>query len=151
MSQTLTRNYIHLVFSTKGRAETLPKSHLAEIYSYMAEVFKACHCPAICIGGTSNHVHALFCLDKTKPLSEVVGTVKSSTTRWINKACGNTLTMFSWQDGYGAFSIGQRNVQATIDYINSQNEHHHRCTFQEEFRKICLLYDVGLDERYAWD
>ena len=151
MSQTLAKNYIHLVFSTKGRTETLPKQHLKEVHSYMAGILNTNKCPAICVGGTFNHVHLLFCLDRTKALSDVVRTLKSSSAQWINEKIGLPFTRFCWQDGYGAFSISQSHVQAVTQYISSQEEHHKTISFQDEFRRICALYNAGLDERYAWD
>ena len=82
MPQSLSKIYVHLVFSTKGRTETIPKTHLAEVHAYVAEIFNNHGCPAIQVGGTANHIHILFLLGKQANLSEIVRTVKSSTTRW---------------------------------------------------------------------
>ena len=151
MSQTLAKNYIHLVFSTKGRAETIPKQHLAEVHSYMARILNANKCPAISVGGTPNHIHLLFCLDRSKALSDVVRTLKSCSSQWNNERNGSSFNLFYWQDGYGAFSISQSYVPVVTHYIDSQEEHHKKVSFQDEFRRICALYHAGLDERYAWD
>ena len=126
------------MFSTKGRTDTIPKQHLAEVHAYVAEIFNNHHCPAIQVGGTSNHIHILFLLGKTTDLAEIVRTVKSSTSRWINES-------------YGAFSVSNSHVDAVVNYIKGQEDHHRKVSFQDEFRKICQLYDAGLDERYAWD
>ena len=150
MSQSLSKLYIHLVFSSKNRADAIPQQHLAEVHAYIAGILKDHKCPAICVGGTSNHVHILFVLDRNKPLTEIVRTVKSSTTRWINGK-SPIFTHFCWQDGYGAFSVSQSHVPAVTDYIKGQEEHHKTVSFQDEFRRLCKLYNVGLDERYAWD
>ena len=104
MAQSLAKIYIHLVFSTKGRTDTIPKAHLAEVHAYMAEIFNNHGCPAIQVGGTANHVHVLFLLGKQVNLSEIVRTVKSSTSRWVNEKNGNPLRHFGWQDGYGALT-----------------------------------------------
>ncbi len=151
MSQSLSKNYIHLVFSTKGRTNTLPQQHLSEIHAYIAEILNNNHCPSICVGGITNHIHILFCLDKTQALSDIVRIVKSCTTQWINNKMGSLLHHFCWQDGYGAFSISQGHIPAVTNYINHQVEHHKKVSFQEEFRKICRIYNVALDERYVWD
>ena len=58
---------------------------------------------------------------------------------------------FHWQQGYGAFSISPSHVDALRKYIASQEEHHHRTTFQDEFRRLCKKYGVTIDERYVWD
>ena len=151
MPQSLSKIYVHLVFSTKGRTETIPKTHLAEVHAYVAEIFNNHGCPAIQVGGTANHIHILFLLGKQANLSEIVRTVKSSTTRWINEKNGNPFNRFFWQEGYGAFSVSNSHVDAVIAYIKGQEEHHRKVSFQDEFRKICQLYKVELDERYAWD
>ena len=93
MPQSLSKIYIHLVFSTKGRTDTIPKQHLAEVHAYVAEIFNNHHCPAIQVGGTSNHIHILFLLGKTTDLAEIVRTVKSSSSRWINEKNGNILCL----------------------------------------------------------
>ena len=80
MSQSLSKIYVHLVFSTKGRTDTIPKQHLLEVHAYVAEIFNNHGCPAIQVGGTANHIHILFLLGKTTDLSEIVRTVKSSTS-----------------------------------------------------------------------
>ena len=151
MPQSLSKIYVHLVFSTKGRTETIPKTHLAEVHAYVAEIFNNHGCPAIQVGGTANHIHILFLLGKQANLSEIVRTVKSSTTRWINEKNNNPFHKFFGQEGYGAFSVSNSHVDAVINYIKGQEEHHKKVTFQDEFRKICQLYKAELDERYAWD
>ena len=151
MPQSLSKIYVHLVFSTKGRTETIPKTHLAEVHAYVAEIFNNHGCPAIQVGGTANHIHILFLLGKTTDLAEIVRTMKSSTSRWINEKNRNPFHHFFWQDGYGAFSVSNSHVDAVVNYIKGQEEHHRKVSFQDEFRKICQLYKVELDERYAWD
>ncbi|MBR5678214.1 MAG: IS200/IS605 family transposase [Paludibacteraceae bacterium] len=151
MPQSLSKLYVHLVFSTKRRADTIPKSHLAEVHAYIAEIFNNHGCPAVQVGGTTNHVHILFLLGKQTNLADIVRKVKSSSSRWINEVYGNPFHHFDWQDGYGAFSVGYRHVDAVMAYIKGQEEHHRKATFQDEFRRVCELYNVPLDERYAWD
>ena len=151
MSQSLSKIYIHLVFSTKGRTDTIPKAHLSEVHAYMAEIFNNHGCPAIQVGGTANHIHILFLLGKQVNLSEMVRTAKSSTSRWINEKNGNPFHHFCWHDGYGAFSVSNSHVDAVVKYIQGQEEHHKKVSFQDAFRRLCELYKAELDERYAWE
>ena len=150
MSQSLSKIYTHLVFSTKGRTDTLPKQHLTEIHAYVAEILNQHHSPAICVGGTSNHIHILVILNKTMSVSDTVRVEKANSSKWINKKNGKNY-LFCWQDGYGAFSISQNHVDAVKHYIETQEEHHAKIDFKDEFRRLCGIYGVGLDERYAWD
>ena len=99
MAQSLSKIYIHLVFSTKNRTDTIPKKRITEVFAYIASILKEHKCPAICVGGTTNHIHILFVLDRNNALTEIVRTVKSCTTRWINESSPVT-EHFCWQDGY---------------------------------------------------
>ncbi len=150
MSQSLSKIYVHLVFSTKGRTETLPKQHLPEIHAYIAEILNQNQCPALIVGGTSNHIHILFCLSKTKTLSDIVRAIKSNSSKMINER-NSFLSPFSWQDGYGAFSISNSHIDAVVNYIKNQEQHHTQVSFQDEFRRLCNIYNVDLYEKYAWD
>ena len=150
MPQSLSKLYVHLVFSTKGRAETLPKQHLSEVHSYISEILQSNHCPAVIVGGTANHVHILYVQAKTVSLSEVVRLVKTNSSKWIRQKNG-PLVPFDWQDGYGAFSISQSHVEKVRQYIATQAEHHAKVDFMDEFRRLCSIYDAPIDERFVWD
>lgn len=150
MPQSLAKLYTHLVFSTKGRTETLPKNHLEEIHKYVAEILNNIHCPAIQVGGISNHIHILYIQSKTMTLSDTVRLIKTNSSKWINERNGR-FNHFSWQDGYGAFSVSQSHVEAVQNYIKGQEEHHKCVDFKDEFRRLCNIYGVNLDERYVWD
>jgi putative transposase len=56
-----------------------------------------------------------------------------------------------WQSGYGAFSVSPSQLTAAIEYFETQEEHHRRRTFQEEYREFLGKYGVDHDERYVWD
>lgn len=150
MAQSLSKLYVHLVFSTKGRTDTLPKQHLEDVHKYVAAIMNDIKCPAICVGGTSNHIHILYIQNKTMAPADVVRTVKANSSKWINEHNG-LMNHFCWQDGYGMFSISNGHVDAVINYINIQEEHHKDVSFQDELRKIFKQCGVEYDERYVWD
>ncbi len=102
------------------------------------------------IGGTTDHVHALFLLSKNHTLSRIVEQVKKGSSKWI-KTQGSEFANFHWQNGYGSFSVSQSHVAQARRYIESQEEHHRSVTFQEEFRLFLKRYHVEYDERYVWD
>ena len=147
MSQSLTKQYIHLVFSTKKRIDMISKQHLAEVHSYVAGILNKINCYAVCVGGTSNHIHVLYVQSKTMTLSDTVRIVKTNSSKWINE----TLYPFEWQNGYGAFSVSRGHVELVVKYIKNQEAHHRQTTFQDEFRRICEKNDAQYDERYVWD
>jgi putative transposase len=104
----------------------------------------------LAINAWHNHVHILFALSKNHSLSRVVMEVKRATSKWI-KTQGKDFTKFHWQNGYGAFSIGQSGVEEVKTYIANQAEHHRVRSFEEEFRSFLKRYQIEFDERYVWD
>jgi len=150
MPQSLSRILVHLTFSTKHRAPALTPEIRAELYPYLAAVLRDDECPSLQVGGVEDHVHVLFGLSRTRTIAQVVEAVKTSSSKWI-KTKGREFSEFHWQAGYGAFSIGQSNVGAVIRYIQNQEKHHRKVTFQEEFRELLRRYQIDFDERYVWD
>lgn len=76
--------------------------------------------------------------------------VKRSSSKWI-KTKGAAYKKFAWQNGYGAFSFGESQLQDVVRYINDQKEHHQKKTYKEEFREFLEKYKIDYDERYVWD
>lgn len=81
-------------------------------------------------------------------MAKVVETLKSHSSRWL-KSQG--IASFSWQRGYGCFSVSQSQAVTLVQYIENQAEHHRRVSFQEEFREFLRRYEIAFDERYVWD
>ncbi|MBI1746484.1 MAG: transposase [Acidobacteria bacterium] len=150
MPQSLSSILVHLVFSTKRREPLITAEIEPELHKYMATAFHSLKSPALLIGGTEDHIHTLLSLSRSWAMADVVGEVKTSSSKWI-KTKGLGFRRFEWQTGYGAFSIGQSGVAALKRYITGQKDHHERHSFQDELRVLCRKYGVGLDERYVWD
>jgi REP-associated tyrosine transposase len=149
MSQSLANLLTHLIFSTKNREPRLVDKDLRQrTHAYLATVLKDMQCPALIVGGVADHVHILCQLAKTQSVSDIMEHLKVSSSKWLKTEGSRT---FSWQRGYGAFSVSQSHVDAVISYIQKQEEHHRTITFEEEFRVILKRYRVAFDERYVWD
>ena len=150
MSQSLVNNLIHLVYSTKHREPWIPKEFKDALYAYQAGIFKQWGSPAIIIGGVEDHVHALFSHSKNHALKKIVEEVKKGSSKWM-KTDGPKNRDFYWQSGYAAFSVSQSNVSEVKRYIENQEEHHRKMTFQEELRALFDRHEIEFDERYVWD
>ncbi|MBI5707229.1 MAG: IS200/IS605 family transposase [Armatimonadetes bacterium] len=148
MPQSLSNILVHLVFSTKARDPALAPAIREELYPYLATVLKNLNCPVLQVGGVEDHVHILFRLSRTLTIAEVVEKVKSSSSRWL-KSKG--LPSFAWQAGYGAMSLNEDGVAACVRYIQGQEEHHRKVSFQEEFRELLRIAGIEFDDRYVWD
>ena len=150
MPQSLSMNLVHLIYSTKHREASLTPAIRSKLYAYQAGILQEFSSPAIVIGGALDHVHALFVLSKNHALCKVVEEVKKGSSKWI-KTQGEAFTTFYWQNGYGAFSVSESQVEYVRRYIEQQEEHHRTMTFQEEFRKFLSRHRLDFDERYVWD
>jgi REP element-mobilizing transposase RayT len=148
MPQSLTKQYSHIVFSTKNRQKFITNKIKDELYSYIAGILKSLKSPAIVIGGMDDHVHILCILSKNHSTSKIVEEIKKNSSKWI-KTKG--ISNFFWQRGYAAFSISQSHVEIIQKYINTQVEHHKNQTFKDEFRLLLQKYNIDFDERYVWD
>jgi putative transposase len=149
MSQSLAKNTIHFVFSAKDRHPWLTEAIRPRLYAYLAGIFQKWESPAIVIGGHDDHIHALFLLNKNHPLKKIVEEVKKGSSNWI-KTLDSGLADFSWQNGYGAFSVSESNVPDVKKYIDGQMEHHRRMTFQDEMRQLLARHGLTVDEGHLW-
>lgn len=151
MSQSLAKIPIHLVFSIKHRSPWIPPDARDRLFRYQSGIFQAWDSPALAIGGVEDHVHALFLLSRSRPLSKVVEEVKKGISRWMKTADGAGNREFCWQSGYAAFSVSESNAPSVREYIASQERRHRKTTFQDELRALLLRHQVAYDERYVWD
>ncbi len=150
MAQSLVKNYLHIIFSTKLRTEFIDENIENKLFSYIATICKDYDSPAIQFGGTDDHIHILLNLSRKYALMKVIQEIKAHSSKWI-KTKGKKYEHFYWQDGYGGFSVSQKHLNATINYIKNQREHHKTQNFKAEFLNILDKYETKYDEKYIWD
>ena len=149
MGQSLVKNYIHLVFSTKYRQPWIQPPVESELHAYIGGVCKNLECPAIIVGGYTDHIHILCLLSKKITLVKLMEEIKSHSSKWI-KSKDKAYETFCWQEGYGAFSVNPRSVERVKAYIANQHEHHQKKTFQFEYRSILKRNEMDYNENYVW-
>ena len=140
---------IHLVFSTKDREPFIKSGIPDRLHGYIVGILGQMKCPSIQTGGVADHIHILFVLGRPTTQAEVVEEVKKSSSKWMKTEGG--VPNFSWQNGYGAFSVSESHREKVVCYIKNQEEHHRTITFQDEYRKLLEKYKVPFDEKYVWD
>lgn len=150
MGQSLVKNYVHIVFSTKNRYPLIHQPVESELHAYIGGICNQLDCHTITVGGYTDHVHILCSLSKKIALMKLVEKIKTNSSRWI-KTNDPTYKNFSWQNGYGAFSLSPSQVDKVANYIKNQHEHHRKKTFQEEYRTLLIANDMEYDEKYVWD
>jgi len=151
MPQSLAKILIHIVFSTKHRTPWLKDVHVRhELHRYMMGTLQGIECWPLTINGVDDHVHILCQLSRKTAVMDLVEQVKTASSKWI-KTKGDVYRDFHWQAGYGVFSISESKRGDVVHYIDTQEEHNRRMSFQEEFRAMCARHGIEIDERYVWD
>jgi len=150
MGQSLAAIYVHLVFSTKSRKPFIQDPDIRdELHNYLGGLCNTHGATVVRVGGTEDHVHILYRQSRTEDLSNTIRRVKAVSSSWFKDRSGSE--EFAWQAGYGAFSVGIREIDAVVKYINSQEEHHRKVSFQDEFRRLLDEFKIAYDEKYVWD
>jgi len=149
MGSTLTNLLYHFVFSTKGREPMITPQIRIELYRYMGGIIRREGGKLLEIGGMPDHVHMVIKLRPVTSLSEVMKKVKGKSSKWINEQ-GKLIGRFSWQDGYGAFSVSESQVSTIIRYVKEQGKRHRSLSFKEEFIRILECNHVEFDAQFLW-
>src|SRR3954470_5655106 len=150
MAGTYTNLLYHLVFSTKGRFPLITRELQPELYAYVGGIVRGEGGVLVEIGGMPDHVHLLVKFKPTVAVAEMLRLVKGSSSKWVNEE-KYKVRKFGWQDGYGAFSVSESQVDAVREYIRTQEAHHRGLSYQDEFRALLDRHGVDYDERYLWD
>ena len=103
----------------------------------------------VAINSVEDHIHILFSQHRTKSQSEILKELKQSSSKWLKTK--PELPHFTWQGGYGAFSVSSSQKKNVINYIAKQQEHHQTVSFKDEFRQFLIKNGVPFDEDYVWD
>ncbi len=150
MSQSLSKVYVHITFSTKNHQPFIDDAIEISLFEYIGGICKGLDCNPVKIGGHYDHVHILCLLSRKIAQMKLLEEIKKQSSKWI-KTKGKTYSNFYWQDGYGIFSVNPSEIDVVIAYIDNQQEHHKKVTFKDEFRAFLKKYKVDYDERYVWD
>jgi REP element-mobilizing transposase RayT len=146
LSHSYAQNHIHLVFSTKSRQRFINKSIQKRLWAYIAGICKNHQMLAFAVGGTEDHVHVLYRLPPIMTLVESVAVIKANSSKWIRPQ----LPKFAWQKGYGAFSVSSSKVSEGIRYINDQEAHHRKISFEQEFVTMLRKHGIEYDPEFVF-
>jgi putative transposase len=150
MPQSLSHVILHVIFSTKERRPMIRPEIEQNLHAYIAAVSRDMGCHPYRVGGIDDHVHIVTTLSRTVTIAQLVEKLKTSSSAWMKRP-SDDLKDFYWQIGYGSFSVSPKDLDAVVHYVATQREHHHKESFQDEFRRFCESYGVEMDERYGWD
>ena len=147
MSQSYTNLLYHLIFSTKERRPLIIPDYEPRLYDYIGGIIRGTGGISLGIGGTADHVHVLAKLRPERALSDVIRDLKANARGWMHDVFPEAMD-FSWQRGYGAFTVSQSNVDEVHSYIARQKQHHKNVSFRDEFILFLTVNGIEYDSRY---
>src|SRR5690606_5197184 len=150
MANTYTQIYLQIVFSVKGRENLIQKKWKEELYKYICGIVNGKEQKVYAIGGVGDHIHILVSIKPNIALSDLIRDIKANSSKWINEK-GFVLGKFQWQEGFGAFSYAQSQLDAVIAYINNQEQHHLVKTFKDEYLELLQKFNVEYNEKYLFE
>jgi REP element-mobilizing transposase RayT len=148
MPQTLSFNLVHIVFSTKNRLPLIKTETMSDLHAYLAGTARKLGCDCFRVGGVADHVHLALKLPTTRTAAKIVSEIKTGSSVWMKQ---QEIAGFAWQRGYGLFSVSPADLGALVQYIDGQEAHHRKRSFQDEMRAFFEKYHIAFDERYVWD
>ena len=146
MGRSYINIYIHIIFHVKSGKCEMKEDDLPQIFRYIGGAIRSLSGCAHMVGGRPDHIHILTTLPISVGVSDFVRSIKANTSKWI-KGLQPEYQDFSWQEGYGAFSVSESNKEAVVQYIANQKEHHQHRTARDEF--IHFLKKNGLSVDYV--
>ena len=149
MPHTYCSSFFHCVFSTKQRQKIIRDEIQPELWAYIGGIARAHEMKALAVGGTDDHAHILLSLPSTIAVAKAMQQIKAASSKWMHEQHGQRV--FAGQEGYGAFSIGVAQVDATVAYIGRQRQHHRKQDYKAEFLAFLKKHCLDYDPRYIWD
>ena len=138
------------MFSVKGRENLIQKKWKEELYKYICGIVNGKEQKVYAIGGVGDHIHILVSIKPNIALSDLIRDIKANSSKWINEK-GFVLGKFQWQEGFGAFSYAQSQLDAVIAYINNQEQHHLVKTFKDEYLELLQKFNVEYNDKYLFE
>ena len=102
------------------------------------------------VGGMPDHVHLVARFRADLAVADMMRVIKANSSKWVNERASRAVD-FAWQTGYGAFTVSGSQLPVVRRYVQRQEEHHRKRTFQEEFVAFLKKHGIEYDQRYLWD
>jgi putative transposase len=145
-----TQLYTHIVFAVKYRERLLKKEIRPEVFSYISGIISNRKHKSIIINGVTDHIHLLIGLNPNDKISDLVATIKRSSSTLINQQ--NWFRgKFQWQEGYGGFSYSRSQLEKVYRYIENQEPHHKKHSFRQEYIKLLENFKIEYNEKYLFE
>jgi putative transposase len=150
MANTYTQLYAHIVFAVGGRTSVISTRWKDNLFKFITGIITNKNQKLMMINGMPDHLHLLIGFNPDCCLSDLIRDIKSNSSRWINE---NHLVAgkFGWQTGFGAFSVSQSQIDKVVKYILTQEEHHKKRSFTEEYIEFLNEYHIDFKPEYIFN
>ncbi len=150
MANTYTQCYFHLVFAVKNRNALIKKEWKNELEMYITGIVQHHKHKMLAIGSMPDHMHLFIGYNVNYLIPDLVEEVKTSSNSWI-KSNNLSRFKFEWQKGYGAFTHARSQLDTVARYVLTQEEHHRKKTFQNEYLDILRKNEVDFKDEYVFE
>ncbi len=147
MPSSWTQNIYHAVFSTKHRVEIITPEVEERLYPFVGGILKDLRCIPIAINGMADHLHFLAIYPSDLSHADMLRHVKKRSSEWLHGTFPK-LREFSWQEGYGGFTVSKSLTDEVAEYIRGQKEHHKRFDSLSEFKELLKRHGIEFDPKY---
>ena len=137
---------IHAVWGTKNRFPFFTEIIRPRFCQHILENGKSKGIYIDCVNGHKDHVHCLFYLNADMTLAKHIQLLKGESSFWLNKS-GLLNSKFEWADEYFAASVSEDKIAIVRNYIITQETHHLKLTFTEEYNRF--LESFGFKEDHG--
>ncbi len=149
MPSTYSNLFFHVVLSTKERVGLLNRNLRERLFPYISGIANKNNFKTLVVGGTDDHIHTLLSLKPETPISKAVQLIKGGSSKWLHDNFSD-LNIFSWQEGYGAFTVSISQIDVVKNYIANQEEHHKKMSFEEEYLVLLKRNNIDFDPKYLF-
>ena len=145
MGSTFYNLHYHWVCSTKDRKPFIGAQWRARFHEYIGGTIRGLDGVAVKIGGVEDHVHAAIGLKTTHCIADFSRELKKATSVW---AAEHHEREFHWQEGYSIFTVSASVLPGVVAYIERQEEHHKKMSFEDELKKLLEKHGIAYDPKY---
>jgi putative transposase len=146
LTHTYSSTLYHIVFGTKDRSPIIVPALRPRLYPYLASIIRNMRGTPFAINGVNDHVHILARLLPDKAVSDVLRELKACSSKWARQF----VPKFGWQAGYGAFTVSPSQLDRVRRYVENQEAHHRRMSFEVEFRALLHAHRIDFSDEFFW-
>ena len=132
---TYWRLHYHLIWSTQDREPSLTAEREKMFYGVLYKKGEELGLTIHAAGNVEDHVHVVVSIPPKISIADCVRHLKGASAYAINHMDASD-GKFKWQSGYGALSVSESSLEATMAYAARQKEHHKERTTIDIYERM---------------